>query len=771
MTMPLTETLAMIITAEGAQASAVLDDLGAKLTKLNAQSADTGKAIGTAVTVGAVVAGSALVELVKNGVEALEQQQVVAAQTVAALESTGDAAHVTATQIHSLAEEISAYSGFSIEAVQTTENLLLTFTNIKNTDTAKIFDETTVAVADMARALGEDATTAATQLGKALNAPDTGLTALQRAGVQFTASQKEVIKSLFDTGQQAEAQQIILDKVSQKFGGSAKAYGDTTAGALDKVKNSITEVEKTLAAPLLSPIADTLNTVATVLNTVNRDAPGLIYATGAVVALGAAWVLAEKGIAIYQGLQAGVLATATKNALGIGAEGDAIVTTGTEAEVAAGQMGLFAASEDAAGASGAAAVGGISAAGSAAAAAGASLTAFLGLAAAAGAVVGGAAYVDSKQSQHVSAIPDKGFLGKLLNAGNVFPDFLQSVLDGGGSKKGPSYGELGPQNNPAWDNYVNSLKQGNVHDAVNSLGYNPLQSGRDFSTNAAGIYGQDILDNGAGALDYTGPGGQFYVPPAAAKKRAAGAGSGSGALATAAAQATLAGLFGLTPDGIAAALDQGIITGTDPLSQLMSDAGNLLTGTAKTIVGNLASILNSAIQAGQAAEKSLQFNASSAPQFGTQTNITIDPKTGKLTSQVQSPVLAQLQTQLASDKTFAGDIGKLSKLNLAPDLLQQYISAGPGGTVGLDALANSSPSDIAAINKADASVNILARSFGEQVSQTQYLAQAVGLLQQLLIELPGSQTKTALTVGNQKAAAAQLAAHTVPKKGVFSRAS
>ena len=47
-------------------------------------------------------------------------------------------------------------------------------------------------------------------VGKALNDPLKGLTALSRIGVQFTAQQQEQIKAMVEVGDVAGAQKIIL---------------------------------------------------------------------------------------------------------------------------------------------------------------------------------------------------------------------------------------------------------------------------------------------------------------------------------------------------------------------------------------------------------------------------------------------------------------------------------------------------------------------------------------------------------------------------------
>ena len=152
-------------------------------------------------------------------IKAAEESRRIMAQTNAVLKSTGYAAGVTATQISSLATEFSEMTNFDDEAVQSAENLILTFTNINK----KIFPETTAIVLDMSAALGQDFKSSAIQVGKALQDPITGLTALRRVGVNFTDAQKDQIKAMVESGRVMEAQKVILKELETEFGGSAKA--------------------------------------------------------------------------------------------------------------------------------------------------------------------------------------------------------------------------------------------------------------------------------------------------------------------------------------------------------------------------------------------------------------------------------------------------------------------------------------------------------------------------------------------------------------------
>ena len=100
------------------------------------------------------------------------------AQLEAGIKSTGGAAGVTTQHLQDLAASIQGYSGQTDDSIVKTEQLLLTFTNIKNSGTDKIFDLATKAAADMAAKMGTDASSAAIQLGKALNDPTNGMTVL-----------------------------------------------------------------------------------------------------------------------------------------------------------------------------------------------------------------------------------------------------------------------------------------------------------------------------------------------------------------------------------------------------------------------------------------------------------------------------------------------------------------------------------------------------------------------------------------------------------------
>lgn len=194
--------------------------------------------------------------VVGDSIRAFEEHQKINAQTNAVLASTAGVANETASGVENLASSIARQTGISDEAIQSSENLLLTFTNIRNEAGAgnDIFTQTTQVLQDMSVALGEDASSAAIQLGKALNDPIRGLTALQRVGVSFTADQKKLIAGMVQSGNIMGAQKVILAELNTEFGGSAKAYGETLPGAMGKLNVAVDELEQSFGAQLAPAI-------------------------------------------------------------------------------------------------------------------------------------------------------------------------------------------------------------------------------------------------------------------------------------------------------------------------------------------------------------------------------------------------------------------------------------------------------------------------------------------------------------------------------------
>jgi hypothetical protein len=222
--------------------------------------------IGGGVVMGALAAGTAAVfglsmatwNWAQEAMSAEESQ----AQLTAVLQSTAGAAGVSAEMANSLANSLAQVTRFEDDAIVSGESMLLTFTNIGS----DVFPETTRTMLDMSQALGQDVKSSAMQLGKALNDPINGVTALSRVGVTFTDEQKAMIEQLQKTGDTAGAQRIILAELNKEFGGSAEAAGKTAAGTWERAQNIFKNIQETLGAGLLPAISQLGNVLLNYLN-------------------------------------------------------------------------------------------------------------------------------------------------------------------------------------------------------------------------------------------------------------------------------------------------------------------------------------------------------------------------------------------------------------------------------------------------------------------------------------------------------------------------
>ena len=188
--------------------------------------------------------------------EAIDAQKGLA-QLDAVLKSTGGAAGVTREAALSLADALGKTTTFSDDQVLAGENLLLTFTNIGK----DVFPDATQAMVDMASAMGTDAKSGAIQLGKALNDPVAGISALSRVGVTFTEDQKKVIEQLVKTGDVAGAQKVILAELAKEFCGSAAAQAETFSGKLTVLKNRLLDAAEGIGTALLPGLTTLFDSV------------------------------------------------------------------------------------------------------------------------------------------------------------------------------------------------------------------------------------------------------------------------------------------------------------------------------------------------------------------------------------------------------------------------------------------------------------------------------------------------------------------------------
>lgn len=225
-----------------------VNKLGSSTKRLQGPLGKIGPALIGAFAAAKVLSG------IKNAVARAEELNSIYAITEQVIAKTGGAANVTAGEIQELSKQQSLLTGVDKALVQEGNNILLTFKGIRNElgEGNQIFERTAALILDLGAVMGTDARGGAIQLGKALNDPITNLSALSRAGLTFTAQQKDQIKTLVESGNLLEAQKIILGELESQLGGTAAASADATA----KIGNAFKEIQEGFGQVFLKVIED-----------------------------------------------------------------------------------------------------------------------------------------------------------------------------------------------------------------------------------------------------------------------------------------------------------------------------------------------------------------------------------------------------------------------------------------------------------------------------------------------------------------------------------
>lgn len=237
-------TILYKLSLDSTQFATGLNNAMKSLDKAAKQMQKVGENMSKYITAPLVAAGVA-------SVMAWDQSAKALAQVEAGVKSTGGAAGFTTKQLADMAGKLTDISRLDDdEILQKLTAQMLTFTNVAG----KQFEDAQVAALNLAARLDGDLQSAAIMVGKALNDPIKGLTAMGRAGVQFTESQKATIKALWETGQAAAAQNVILAELEKQYGGSSEATL-VGAGKIIQLKNSLGNLSEEFGRIIMDYIA------------------------------------------------------------------------------------------------------------------------------------------------------------------------------------------------------------------------------------------------------------------------------------------------------------------------------------------------------------------------------------------------------------------------------------------------------------------------------------------------------------------------------------
>ena len=161
----------------------------------------------------------------------------------------GERTSQVTARLKELADETARKTGIDQNQIKQAQATLLTFKDLawSANDVGGNFDRATQAAIDLAAAGFGSVETNAVSLGKALNDPIAGLSALARQGVTFSEAEKEVIATLVESGNTYKAQQLILEAIEKQVGGTAEA----TANSSDQMKVAFSQLQEDIGLKLL----------------------------------------------------------------------------------------------------------------------------------------------------------------------------------------------------------------------------------------------------------------------------------------------------------------------------------------------------------------------------------------------------------------------------------------------------------------------------------------------------------------------------------------
>ncbi|EXJ13242.1 phage tail length tape measure family protein [Imhoffiella purpurea] len=230
------------------QASKVVGQLTGSVTKLTA-------GITAAI---AALSGWAFSKLFGDSVDAAEALERQMGKLRGAITATGGAAGLTAEEIDTMARRLDEAGLGAADAFRDAAAELLTFKSVGR----DVFERTLALSQDLADTGFGSVESAAVMMGKALEDPVKGLTALGRVGVTFTDGQRALIGQFVAMGDTAKAQGVILDAVAGQVEGVSSAMGSGLSGAIDLAGKRLTDLKEQLGQGMLPVLTAFYNKIA-----------------------------------------------------------------------------------------------------------------------------------------------------------------------------------------------------------------------------------------------------------------------------------------------------------------------------------------------------------------------------------------------------------------------------------------------------------------------------------------------------------------------------
>jgi phage-related protein len=245
-------TLKLSLLADVAGLSKGLNQGTNEVQGFGSKMANFGKKAAAAFAVAGIAAAAFAVKFAKDAIVAGEAAATANARIEQINKSMGlfgESTNEVNKALIDYAEKTARATGVDTNSIKATQAKLLTFKELAATanEIGGNFERSTKAAIDLGAAGFGTAELNAVALGKALNDPIKGISALSRNGITFTESEKDRIKVLVESNKVGEAQNMILKAIETQVGGTAEA----TANATDKMRVGFTQVTEKVGLALL----------------------------------------------------------------------------------------------------------------------------------------------------------------------------------------------------------------------------------------------------------------------------------------------------------------------------------------------------------------------------------------------------------------------------------------------------------------------------------------------------------------------------------------
>lgn len=257
--------VAMVLSASDRASRTIAESVAKQKKSIDSLNGAGDKAFAVGRTSGAI--GLSIIAPLGLAVNAAEESEIAFKRLSSTFKTMGETDDRAATSAANYASELQTRIGVEDEEIQMVQSKIASFRKVSD-ETARmsgIFDRATEAAFDLAAGGFGEASGNAVQLGKALQNPAIGATALAKAGA-LNKSDIPLIKQIQATRGLGAAQEYVLKAVERQVKGQAA----NTATAASKMKIQFGEVAETVGRTLLPSVTKAMAAVGKAVNTFNN---------------------------------------------------------------------------------------------------------------------------------------------------------------------------------------------------------------------------------------------------------------------------------------------------------------------------------------------------------------------------------------------------------------------------------------------------------------------------------------------------------------------